>query len=411
MKKCTLAFALFAILPVVSANAYNNVRRNSSYYSGRSTSVVNNIYYNQTSAQYVPYYVQQQNNTDYKSNYYNRDTFKSVKKQETNSQQTSQMRKYFLVHPFFQPLEGKFGSVTDVSYANNHFNFDILNGSVLDIDKNSATYNSIIADGIAGISGKAETTQLVVKEDFSYGISDTLSIIGMAQYDKTEVTFKDWSGGEPSDSTSSSGINVFGLGLQKRFVDNEKWIANFSGFYQHQKDTANTFIGEVKAGYKVSRTTLYGLGRLGYSDLIEGDIYGAYVDAPDGDWIMLSYNTDVKDVMYIEGGVGIFSVLSKDFTLNGEMVFGKYDWHNQISVKGAIGWQPGDSFALNLYASTSVYDSGKGKVKEYMNYDVNPDVTYFPVEAQGTHLSYTMGDYKIKDYNEWKIGAQVILYF
>ena len=143
MKKCTLAFALFAILPVVSAHAYNNVRRNSSYYGGRSTSVVNNIYYNQTSAQYVPYYTQQQNNSDYKvdeykSNYYNRDAYKSVKKQKTSSKQTSQMRKYFLAHPFFQPLEGKIGSVTDVSYAKSTMNLTLLNANIQDLDSSNS---------------------------------------------------------------------------------------------------------------------------------------------------------------------------------------------------------------------------------------------------------------------------------
>ena len=157
--------------------------------------------------------------------------------------------------------------------------------------------------------------------------------------------------------------------------------------------------------------TVYGLGRLGYSDLIEGDIYGAFVDQNGGDWLMLSYKTDVKDVIYAEAGVGAFAVLNKYFTLNGELVYGYYDWHNQLNLKGAIGWQPGDSFALNLYASTSLYDNAKGKIKKYMNYDVNPDVSEFPVDAQSTTLVYTTGDYKIKDYNEWKIGVQAVLYF
>lgn len=416
MKKYTLAFALFAILPVFTADAaYQHNTRNGAYYStrpvktstyksssrrsgGYTNTITNNFYYGQPaqpvqrSASYYSAY-----DEDY--GYAQKST-----KQVSKKSYSSQTRKYFLAHPFFQPLQGKFGSVTDLSYAQNSFKFDILNGSVLDIDKTSPTYNQIIAEGIAGLSGKQQTSQFLIKEDFSFGISDTLAIIAMAQFDKTKVQFKDWSGGEAGDSSSHSGLNIFGIGLQNRFVDNDKWIASVAGFFQHQKDTANTFIAELKAGYKIDRTTLYGLGRFGYSDLIEGDTYGAFVDADDGDWLMLSYKTDVKDVIYAEGGIGAFTVLNKYFTLNGELIYGHYDWHSQLNIKGAIGWQPGDMFALNLYASTSLYDSGKGKVNKYMNYDNNP-------EGYTTKLVYTTGEYKLKDYNEWKIGVQAILYF
>ena len=419
MKKYTLAFALFAILPIVSADAaYQHNTRSNSYYASRpvktntyrtssrrsggyTNTITNNFYYGgQPVAR--PAYAQEYD-----------DGYVAERKQVSKKSYSSQTRKYFLAHPFFQPLEGKFGSVTDISYAQNSFKFDILNGSVLDIDKTtpSPTYGQVIASGNALLSGKEETSQFVVKEDFSFGLSDTLAIIGMVQYDKTKVSFKDWSGGESADTSTTSGLNIFGIGLQNRFVDNDKWIASIAGFFQHQKDTANTFIGEIKAGYKINRTTIYGLGRLGYSDLIEGDTYGAFVKAKDGDWLMLSYNTDVKDVVYVEGGAGVFTVLNKYFTLNGEMILGHYDWHNQLNIKGAFGWQPNDFFALNLYATTALYDSAKGKTRKYMEYDVNPDTTYFPAQSKTTTLVYTTGDYKIKNYSEWKIGVQAIFYF
>ena len=423
MKKYTLALVLFAVLPIVSADAaYQYESRNGSYYSARpvktstykksarrsggyTNTITNNFYYTGQPVQRSAYSAY-----NYDDGYVAAPAKKTTKK----TSYSSQMRKYFLAHPFFQPLQGKFGSVTDVSYTQNRFNFDIIDGSTLNIDKASTTYRQATPKGAVGISGKQETSQFLVKEDFSYGISDTLAIIGMAQYDKTKVQLNDWSGGEPGDSSSSSGLNIFGIGLQNRFVDNDKWIASIAGFFQHQKDTANTFIGEIKAGYKIDRTTLYGLGRFGYSDLIEGDTYGALVDADDGDWLMLSYNTNIKDVVYVEGGVGAFAVLNKYFTLNGELVYGHYDWHSQLNIKGAIGWQPGDMFALNLYASTSLYDSAKGKTKTYMNYDVNPNgypvVDGSPVFTD-SKLLYTTGDYKIKDYNEWKIGIQAIFYF
>ena len=434
MKKYTLAFVLLAVLPVVSADAYQRTTRSGSYYTpqqsaktttyktskttrtnGYTNTITNNFYYQQqqparrrvssVSDRNTGYYT---GASDYQAN---NDNYRVVKKKTTKKTSTTQTRKFFLAHPFFQPLEGKFGSVTDISYAQNKFNFDMLNGSVLDIDRNSPNYNAIIGtDNQLAISGKQKTTQFVVKEDFSYGITDRLAVIGMAQYDKTKVTFKDWSTGDPSSSTSSSGINIFGIGLQGRIVDNEKWIAMLAGYFQHQKDTANTLLAEAKAGYKVNRVTLYGLGRLGYSDLTEGGSYGAFVKQND-DWMMLSYKTNVKEVVYLEGGIGAFAVLNKYFTLNGEMVYGHYDWHEQLNIKAAVGWQPADVFALNLYASTSLYDNAKGKIKKYMNYETNPNTSNWAPPYQGTTLVYTMGDYKIKDYNEWKIGVQGILYF
>ena len=264
MKKYTLALVLMAVLPMFDAAAYNRSgARNSSYYSSRPVStstyktttatrrtgghintIQNNFYY--TGAAPTGYYTP---NSEYAGN--NGYGTKTEKSEKSYKSRSSQMRKFFLAHPFFQPLKGRFGSVTDLSYAKNSFNFDLLNAAVLNIDNitPSATYNQITPVGTVDVSGKAETSQILVKEDFSYGLSDTLSIVGMLQYDKTKMAFKDWSGGEAENSTSDSGLNIFGIGLQNRFIDNDKWIAMLAGFFQHQKDTANTFIGEMKAGY------------------------------------------------------------------------------------------------------------------------------------------------------------------
>jgi len=441
MKKYTIVLALMAVAPAFAAgDYYNNTSASEGYYTtkpakantykttttsrksgGYGNTIQNNFYYQQparaSSYDVVP---RQQTTTSrqvYSTRYdnadtrrYSNDSYSVREKQVTTRTYATQERKYFLAHPFFQPLKGRFGSVTDFSYATNNFKFDILNASVLDLDTNSYFTDT---DGntvfLTSLSGKQETTQFLVKEDFSIGITDTLAIIGMLQYDRTKTSFKDWKDSlDPawstaSDSYSSSGLNLFGIGLQDRFVDNDEWIAMVAGYYQHQKDTANTFIGELKAGYKVDRTTVYGLLRGGYSRLTKGDIYGAYVESG-ADYIMLSYKTDTKDVIYVEGGLGAFAVLNKYFTLNGELIYGHYDWHEQLNLKGAIGIQPADMFALNLYGSVAVYDSAKGKTKKYFEYDVNP-------ENYATSAAYTIGDYKIKDYNEWKVGVQAILYF
>ena len=427
MKIYTIALALAVVAPAVAANGYNtNVT--SDYYTtkpattsgayktttttrkngGYSNSIQNNFYYpsqQRATSSYEVVPAQTTTTTTYSSgNYgakYNNRSYNNYndgyvvrEKQTTTRTYSTQERKYFLAHPFFQPLKGRFGSVTDFAYAANNFKFNILNGSVLDLDTGNyyadADGNTLFA---SYLSGKEEAKQFLVKEDFSFGITDTLAVIAMAQYDKTKTTFKDWKdSSDPtwasaSDSYSSSGLNLFGIGIQDRFVDNDEWIAMISAYYQHQKDTANTFIGELKAGYKIDRTTVYGLLRAGYSRLTKGDIYGAYVEG-DGDYMMLSYKTDTKDIVQVEGGLGAFAVLNKYFTLNGELIYGHYDWHEQLNIKGAIGWQPGDMFALNLYASTSLYDSASDKTKKYFTYDVNP-------EGYATTTGFTIWRWKI----------------
>ena len=196
---------------------------------------------------------------------------------------------------------------------------------------------------------------------------------------------------------SDDGLNVYGIGAQWRMIDNTKWIATASAYYQHQNDFSNNFVLDLKAGYKVARSTIYGLARGWYLDLDENS-YGAIVQESGGDAFYIAYDTDASSALYVEGGLGVFSVLNEDWTLNVEGVFGNYDWHNQASVKAALGWQPNDWFALNVYAKTSFFDSADDKsLKTYMS-------------TAGGALNY-YGDSKIDNSNEMSLGAQVILHF
>ncbi|MCQ2562795.1 MAG: hypothetical protein MJ158_04250, partial [Alphaproteobacteria bacterium] len=255
----------------------------------------------------------------------------------------SSVRKYYLAHPFFQPQAGHFGSITDFSYAKSSMDVNLINAVRYEVADPTN-----VQSGTLDISNSVETTQFVIKEDISFGITDNLALLGMLQYDSTKTQFEEWSNGTPGADYSNSGLNIFGVGMQYRFVDNSDWIAHVAGYFQHQKDSANSFMVDLKAGYKVSRTTIYGLVRGTYSELIDGTAYGIYVE--DGaDWLALTYKTDVDNFTMVDFGVGVFSVLSKDWTLNIEGVFGNYDWHNQAVLKGAHGWQPGNNFALTLY--------------------------------------------------------------
>lgn len=324
-------------------------------------------------------------------------TTKTVRTTRAETVRNELKRKYYLAHPFFQPLKGKFGSVTDFSYLMNSYKFSHVPTPITLSDGTQLT--------IGGGDGKWDMTQFSVKEDFSYGITNKIAVLGMLEYDWSDYEFK-WSNGT-KEKMDNDDLNMFGLGLQWRFIDNDQWIATASAYYQHQKDISNNYLAEIKAGYKIAHSTIYGLARGWFVDF-DGNSYGNAVEGTDsaGNYGMtyIAYDTDASNTFYVEGGVGVFSVLDEDWTLNLEAILGHYDWHQQASIKGAIGWQPNDWIALNLYAKTAFYDSADDK-KLDMYWMGTTD------NAVQVNSLVKVGDAKLKDYKETTIGLQAILYF
>lgn len=320
----------------------------------------------------------------------------SVRTTRTETARRELKRKYYLAHPFFQPLKGKFGSVTDLSYTMNSYDFS---NKPIAVDIDGTQYSFFGGDG------KWDMKQFAIKEDFSYGITDTIAVLGMLKYDSSDYKFK-WDVGA-DDKMDDNGLNLFGIGAQWRFMDNEKWIATLSGYFQHQKDISNNYILDLKGGYKISSSTIYGVARGWYVDF-DGNTYGNGVEGNDENGnagqLYLAYKTNTSDAFYLEGGVGVFSVLDEDWTLNLEAVLGHYDWHQQASIKGAIGWQPNEWFALNLYAKTAFYDSANDKTL---------DLYWKGTTDNGIRLDYLtkIGDAKLDNYSETTVGVQAIFYF
>lgn len=293
-------------------------------------------------------------------------------------------RKYYLAHPFFQPTEGKFGLISDFSY--NQAGYDV-----------AFTPNGYISSEDA----KWSMDQFAIKEDLSFGITDRVGVLAMARYDTTKSKFE-WEN-DTENSMRTSGINIFGLGLQWRFVDTSDWIAMLTAAYERQKDIANEYVLDLKAGYKIAKSTIYGVAR-GWVVDFDDNMYVNSIEGNIGDTdtlgdLMIAYDDDVDVSFFFEGGLGVFSVLGEDWTLNLEALFGHYEWHNQASIRGAFGWQPNDWFALNLYAKTSFYDTAEEKSLKYFGTDA----------ATGEFLE--MGKAKLDRYNETSFGAQVIFYF
>ena len=387
-------------------------RENVNYekYQTRSTTTTyqsrdaGDLYYTQPQSRSAMY-KQYDSNTRSGTAYGASTTTRNVRTTRAETVRSELKRKYYLAHPFFQPLKGKFGSVTDLSYNTNSYNMTLTPRADIVLSDGSV-YQFDISDPKA----KWDMKGFSIKEDFSYGITDRFAVLVMGQYDSNKYKF-DWSS-SPDDKMDDNGFNLWGLGAQWRFVDNSQWIGTLSGYFQHQKDIANNYVLDLKGGYKIARSTIYGLLRGWYVDF-DGNSYGNGIEGTTEEGnkaaVFIAYDTDVDNAFYIEGGAGVFSVLDEDWTLNVEAVFGHYDWHNQFSIKGAIGWQPNDWFALNLYAKASLYDSADDKSLGYWGFG-------YLMQGNGGDDVYVNdwlqhGSAKISDYQEMKVGLQAIFQF
>lgn len=325
----------------------------------------------------------------------------TVRTTRAETYRTELRRKYYLAHPFFQPTKGKFGSVTDLSYNSNSYDLALTPVQYILPD------GSIVTTSINDPNVKWDMSQFSIKEDFSYGITDRLAVLAMVRFDMSDYEF-DWSLPEtPDDTMDDNGLNLYGLGLQWRFVDTTDWIATASAYYQRQQDVSNNIVLDLKAGYKISSSTIYGLVRGWYLNF-DGNSYGNGVTGKTAEGedatFYLAYNTDADNTFYVEGGVGVFSVLDEDWTLNVEAILGNYDWHNQASLKAAIGWQPNDWFALNLYGRMAVWDSANGKDLSFWQTDTGSSSPFY-------NQFIRMGEANLDNYSDFSVGLQAIFMF
>ncbi|MBO4672093.1 MAG: hypothetical protein J5608_00375 [Alphaproteobacteria bacterium] len=318
------------------------------------------------------------NNSTYERGYARTETSTSTKRRE-DTYTNSVKRKYFIANPFYQPLQGQVGSVTTGEYLQGTYKFTSPTGGV---DRKLGEWS--------------------IKEDLSFGITDRIALQGMAKYNNDKLTWED-DQGAGKHTYKSHDLNVYGLGVQGRIVDTNEWISTLAGYYEHQEEGINYYIADFKLGYKVARSTIYGLLR-GWAVDMDGDVYGDYMEEESlNQWGMLRYG-DANDTLFMaELGMGVWSVLAEDWTLNVEGLYGSYDWHDQFSIKGAIGFQPNDWFALNLYAKTSLYDSANDKHLKLREGTL-------PMTHEAWNAAPVV-DVDVSKFREWSVGLQVMFQF
>ena len=74
----------------------------------------------------------------------------TVRKTRSETVTTKMRRKYYLAHPFFQPLGEKFGSITDLGYTTSSYDFVIDQTLPLRFEGSSDAFSTDLIDGVGG---------------------------------------------------------------------------------------------------------------------------------------------------------------------------------------------------------------------------------------------------------------------
>lgn len=318
-------------------------------------------------------------------------SYESARKTTTKTKASS--NKAVLADPFFQPAKGRFGSLSDLGYAQNSYNVELI-----DYSDTSADWN---------------TSEIFFKEDLSFGITDNLVLMGMVKY--VSSSYKLSEGDESIEYPRDGGIAIWGLGGQWKFFEDDKNVDNLGLFFQ-SSDMAKNIMASGKFGFKTTPdTTFYGLANLAYI-MWENTSYGDGIVANTGQVFYIPFEMDVSKSVYAEGGAGVFTKLSDQWSFDAEAIFGSYSWHNQLYAKAAVYWQPNDTFALGFYGRASLWDSADsakdiylfswcdGTNTECYNYAIADGIT-------DPLLPQYMSTIQINKYQDMQIGVQGMLYF
>jgi hypothetical protein len=244
-------------------------------------------------------------------------------------------RKYNLENPFFQPLQFGFAAVTDLSFRNTTFDFDMSNGDWGDYTENS----------------------FYISQNVSFGVTDDLSFILTGRYASSSLQL-DWY--DPtllSYQNNQSKFDFWALGLQYRFLNSNDWIANVQVSYQNLPDSGNGGGLQFMGGYKSDDTLFYGFARGSVINSV-GDNYGyAVTDRDFGHTFYLMLENNFNAILFYDVGVGLFAALDSDWSVDARATYSDQHWHNQASLGLTVSYQPLHNVAFSLYGFIPVWDS------------------------------------------------------
>ncbi|MDR1697007.1 MAG: hypothetical protein LBR41_02170 [Rickettsiales bacterium] len=292
-------------------------------------------------------------------------------------------RGFYLADPFFQPTAGHFGGRTELGWAQNTYDF-----AITDMSGNGGGWD--------GVTGDWETSEMFIRQNISFGITDNILIMGEARYAMSDYKMG-WDGPIPDDKDDDSGFNPWGLGLQWRFTDTADWVGIVGAYYQSY-ELMDAFTGDVRVGYKIDQSKIYALARMMYINW-DGNSYGDGIQNDADQVAFISFDDDVKNSLYWEVGVGAFVALAPEWSLDVHAIYADFEWHAQIRARASLHWQPSDNFAIGVYGGMSLYDTANS---EKHLHAFSWDATTAPI---------FMGDTAIKNYRDVNAGIEALYYF
>ncbi|MCL2757804.1 MAG: hypothetical protein FWE64_00590 [Alphaproteobacteria bacterium] len=268
-----------------------------------------------------------------------------------------------LAHPFFQPIRGRFASVSDIGITRNSFDWHLRDVFIED---------PVDTDPITGDKGNWSSGQTFIKQDFLYGLTDELSAIVSIKYASNRAAM-DWDFPRPTPPAGSgltnplprvsdlrwsdSGIDQAGAGFIWRFYDSGDWVANAAAYYIWT-EFANSIAAEARLGHNIGDTTVYGLVRV-MGTSWDGDSYGPFIEDLDIASYYIPFNRNISATTNAEVGLGVFSALDDSWSVGGQFVIGDYDWHSQANISASVNFQPTPNIAIGLYGRMSVWNTAE----------------------------------------------------
>jgi len=268
---------------------------------------------------------------------------KTPRSRRAETRRTETTRKYNLSNPFFQPRAAGIVGMTDFSYTDETLKFTILPGS-----------------GIwENHEGKFTAKTLSATQNLKVGITDDVAILGLAKYAKEDLGIK-WDT-MPSPwaydyNTGDGALDLWGIGLQWRFLNDSDWIASVSGVYQRKTDAATALVAEGKFGFKNDDTTIYGFGRLYNLNWDGGEGYGFGFVNQYGQMQYFSQKEDGKSSLWYEAGAGLFAALDENWSADVSGMYSDSEWYRQVSMKLSLAYQPWKNAALEIYGSLALWN-------------------------------------------------------
>jgi hypothetical protein len=270
---------------------------------------------------------------------------KTPRSQRAEVRKVEAERKYNIANPFFQPMAMGASSVTDVSYTSQNIGFTILPGT----------------GEWENPEGKYSAGVITVAEHLAFGVTDEFSIIASARYAKASLSVKWDTITDPdlkmfSEDTSDAGkVDAWGIGAQWRFLNSDDLIAYILGSYQSLPDAGMALVIGGKVGYKNDDSVIYGFANIyNYGWKNEGYGFG-FTNQHDQTEFFYQKESGTSSVYY-DLGIGVFSVLDEDWSVDVSGTYMDAEWHGQISVRAAVSYQPWKNAAISFYGRLALWD-------------------------------------------------------